>query len=66
MTEGEDNDPTAQYVGMNGVFAPPNNLTDMAANSLEDIGGNQTHNNMQPYLVLNFIIALNGVFPNRK
>lgn len=29
------------------------------------IGGNQPHTNMQPYLVVNFIIAIVGVFPSR-
>ncbi len=29
-------------------------------------GGNQAHTNLQPYLVLNFIIALQGVFPSRN
>lgn len=28
-------------------------------------GGSQPHNNMQPYLVMNFVIALQGVFPAR-
>ncbi|MCS3726142.1 phage tail protein [Bradyrhizobium betae] len=28
-------------------------------------GGNQSHNNMQPYLVINYMIALNGIFPSR-
>jgi microcystin-dependent protein len=28
-------------------------------------GGNQPHNNMQPYLTLNFCIALQGVYPPR-
>jgi microcystin-dependent protein len=28
-------------------------------------GGNQPHNNMQPYLTLNFCIALQGIFPQR-
>jgi len=30
------------------------------------IGGSQAHENRQPYLVLNFIIALQGVFPSRN
>jgi len=29
-------------------------------------GGNQPHNNLQPYLVLNWIIALYGVFPSQS
>jgi microcystin-dependent protein len=28
-------------------------------------GGSQPHNNMQPYLTVNFCIALQGVFPSR-
>ena len=33
--------------------------------ALSSVGGSQDHNNMQPYLVLNFIIALVGIFPSR-
>lgn len=29
-------------------------------------GGNQPHNDMQPYLVINFCIALQGIFPSRN
>jgi microcystin-dependent protein len=32
----------------------------------DDAGGGQPHNNMQPYLTLNCIIALQGVFPSRN
>jgi len=28
-------------------------------------GGSQAHNNMSPYLVLNFVIALQGIFPSQ-
>jgi microcystin-dependent protein len=28
-------------------------------------GGSQPHENMSPYLVLNFIIALQGIFPSQ-
>jgi microcystin-dependent protein len=34
-------------------------------NSLSPTGGSLPHNNMQPYLTLNFCIALQGVFPTR-
>ena len=29
-------------------------------------GGSQPHENMQPFLVVNFIIALEGIFPSRN
>jgi microcystin-dependent protein len=37
----------------------------MAAQVLTPTGGDQPHNNMQPYLTLNYCIALQGVFPPR-
>lgn len=37
----------------------------MAPESLAPAGGDQPHNNLQPYLTLNFCIALQGVFPPR-
>jgi microcystin-dependent protein len=36
------------------------------ADSVGDAGGNQPHDNMQPSLGLNFIIALQGIFPSRE
>lgn len=41
------------------------NLQMMAPQSLALAGGGLPHNNMQPYLTLNFCIALQGVFPQR-
>ena len=38
----------------------------MAANMLSLNGNSQPHNNMMPYLTLNFVIALQGVFPARN
>lgn len=45
------------------IYGPPQNLVPMAA---EIVGGGQPHNNRQPYLVVTFIIALQGVFPPRS
>jgi microcystin-dependent protein len=42
------------------------NLTTMAPETVANVGGSQPHINMQPYLVLNFIIALQGIFPSRN
>jgi microcystin-dependent protein len=41
------------------------NLSPMAFQSLALAGGGLPHNNMQPYLTLNFCIALQGIFPQR-
>src|SRR5262245_14048242 len=43
---------------------PP--LVTMAATALAPAGGSQPHNNLQPYLTLNFCIAMQGVFPPRS
>lgn len=40
-------------------------IVTMSDNILAPAGGDQPHNNMQPYLTLNFCIALQGVYPPR-
>jgi microcystin-dependent protein len=42
------------------------NLTPMAATTIGNVGGSQPHENRQPYLVLNFIVALQGIFPSQN
>jgi len=42
------------------------NLVDLAEQTIPDTGGSQAHNNMQPYLTMNFIIALVGLYPSRS
>jgi microcystin-dependent protein len=37
----------------------------MNAGALSSVGGGQPHNNLPPYLVVKFVIALNGIFPSR-
>jgi microcystin-dependent protein len=34
--------------------------------SVTNVGGSQAHQNMQPFLALNFCIALQGIFPSRN
>lgn len=51
-----------------GVFAfQPSNagVQPMSMQALTPAGGGLPHNNMQPYLTLNFCIALQGIFPQR-
>jgi microcystin-dependent protein len=38
----------------------------MGANALAPAGGNQPHNNLQPYIAINYCIALTGIFPPRR
>ena len=47
------------------VFAPTPNSA-MNPQCILPVGGNQPHENMSPYLVLNFIIALQGIFPSQN
>ena len=46
--------------------APDNNLTPMNPASIANVGGSQAHPNMQPFLTLNFSIALQGIFPTQN
>ena len=54
----------AKGVGL-GTYAAPAGFNPFNPNALTPAGGDQPHNNMQPYLTLNFCIALQGVFPPR-
>jgi microcystin-dependent protein len=47
------------------LYAPANNLTSLHPTTIANIGGSQAHLNMQPYLVLTFAIALQGIFPSQ-
>ncbi len=66
----EDDDATTpvgnSYGNLTVAYAAGNSATAMMApQALAPAGGDQPHNNMQPYLTLNFCIALQGVFPPR-
>jgi microcystin-dependent protein len=43
----------------------PGSTAQMNAAELQLAGGNLPHNNMMPYLVLNYVIALRGIYPTR-
>jgi microcystin-dependent protein len=52
--------------GANNLYGPPSNLTSLLPATLANVGGSQAHLNMQPFLVLNFCIALQGIFPSQS
>src|SRR4051794_14665830 len=64
---GATGNPTNAFLGsVNSMYGPATSLTTMNPASVSSVGGSQPHNNMMPYLVLNFIIALQGIFPSQN
>ena len=56
---------TGSYLATVGNgYTPANNLVSLGTSTLSNIGGSQAHLNMQPFLTLNFCIALQGIFPS--
>jgi microcystin-dependent protein len=51
--------------GVAGYRTATDNIN-MNAAAVGSVGSGQWHNNMQPYVTLNFIIALQGIFPSRS
>ena len=49
----------------NNGYTAPNALSTLSPQTVTTVGGNQAHNNMMPYLVLSFCIALQGIFPSQ-
>ncbi len=64
------NSPTANssLARSSGGFAFNNSAPDQTFNSesIDNQGGSQSHNNMQPYIAINYIIALIGLYPSRS
>lgn len=48
------------------VYGTPASTDPMASQMVGETGGSQAHNNMQPFLGINFIIALVGLYPSRS
>ena len=47
------------------LYAGASKLTSLSPSSISNVGGSQAHENMEPYLTLNFSIALQGIFPSQ-
>jgi microcystin-dependent protein len=72
MLQATTNDGT-EVVATSAFLAKANNVyntaaspTTLAPDSITNIGGSQAHLNMQPFLVLSFCIALQGIFPSQN
>ena len=64
-----DQNPTGKVLALpnssqpNLVFWGSDSVAQMNAQAIQPAGGSQPHENVQPYLCVNFIISLFGVFP---
>lgn len=64
--DGNNTQPGTRYTGRgNAIYGPLANANLMGFQTIGLAGGGLPHNNMQPYLTLNYCIALQGVFPAR-
>lgn len=50
----------------NNRYTAATNLTSLLASTVKSTGGSQAHENMQPFLTINFSIALQGIFPSQN
>ncbi|TWB93435.1 microcystin-dependent protein [Bradyrhizobium macuxiense] len=50
----------------NLLYGPASNLSALNPATISNVGGSQAHLNMQPYLTINFSIALQGIFPSQN
>ena len=55
----------AQFRGSVPVYSV-NSPVDLATNAVANTGGNQPHDNRAPYLAVNYIISLTGIFPSQN
>lgn len=60
--------PSGQWLGtaLNQYHAQDGNLTTLAPATVTNVGGSQPHETRQPFLTLNFCIALIGAFPSHN
>ena len=67
-SSGSGQAPATAFLGSDTTASPyllpENNLGALNAGTIPNVGGSQPHLNMQPFLVLNFCIALQGIFPS--
>jgi microcystin-dependent protein len=47
------------------IYVSPQSMLALNPGSITNVGGSQAHLNMQPFLTLNFCIALQGIFPSQ-
>lgn len=67
--EGNTDDPNGHYIAGNGTQSfttAPDSNKNLGPSNSGNTGGSSAVNNMQPYLAMNYCIALQGIFPPRS
>jgi microcystin-dependent protein len=65
---GGESNPAGEVTGESSsvkIYAEETPSVDMNAAAIGGTGGNGSHNNIQPFQCINFIIALFGIFPSQ-
>jgi microcystin-dependent protein len=65
----DSNNPLGKHLASSSpaeFYRSPANLMNLSAGTVVNAGGGQSHNNMMTFIVLNFCIALQGLFPSRN
>jgi len=68
-TLADSTDPTGRMLAQStlvDLYASADLTETMANNALGAAGGSRSHNNVMPFLCINFIIALFGIYPSRQ
>ena len=68
LEDGDSTAPAGRHFAksLNNLYAAPSAFVAMAPETITNVGGSQAHENRQPYIKLNFCIALQGIFPARN
>ncbi|WP_189401480.1 phage tail protein [Arenicella chitinivorans] len=68
-TTGTDNSPqgkmTAESPSLD-IYVEDSQTVNLASSAITSVGGSRSHSNLMPFLCINFIIALFGIYPSRN
>jgi len=68
LTSGTDNNPQGKFTAESpsiDLYAETDASVNMAASAITHVGGSRSHTNLMPFLCINFIVALFGIYPSR-